>query len=151
VNVVAPLSLTPGPHKLTIRSPYGVAEQTVAIAAVAPAIFLVGNPATGAVVNSDGTLNGPSAPASRGQYVVIYATGLGAVARQGSLSAAVTPVTVVLNGVELPVLFAGLTPGYPGLYQVNVEIPTNTGPGLGLLLTVKQAEQVSNVVAIGLQ
>ena len=47
------------------------------------------------------------------------------------------PVTVVLNGTELPTAFAGLAPGYIGLYQVNVLIPAATPPGLGIPLTLK--------------
>jgi uncharacterized protein (TIGR03437 family) len=57
----------------------------------------------------------------------------------------------VLNGTELPVLFAGLTPGYIGLYQANVIIPAATPPGLGISLTLKQGGQRSNSVDLALQ
>jgi uncharacterized protein (TIGR03437 family) len=60
-------------------------------------------------------------------------------------------VTVVLNGVELPVAFAGLAPGYAGLYQVNVTIPAGTVPGLGISLTLKQGGQVSNSVIVAIE
>jgi len=83
--------------------------------------------------------------------VTIYATGLGAVAAQGKLSVAETTVTVVINSTELPVAFAGLAPGFAGLYQVNVQIPTGLAPGLGIPLTLKQGEILSNVVNISLQ
>ena|SRR5690349_9755617 len=105
----------------------------------------------GAVVNQDNNLNGPSSPLPRGQTLVIYATGLGAVRLQGDLFVVMNPVTVVLNGQELPVAFAGLTPGYSGLYQVNVTIPAMTAPGLALTLGLKQGAEVSNVVSAAVQ
>jgi uncharacterized protein (TIGR03437 family) len=151
VNAVVPSGVQPGSRMLQMASAYGVARQTVDISDVAPAIFLIGSPAVGAVVNQDGSLNGPAAPLPRGQTLVIYATGLGAVQDGGGLGVAVTPVTVLLNGVELPVSYAGLTPGYPGLYQVNVPIPVTTPPGLGLFLTLKQGAQTSNTVAVTVQ
>jgi uncharacterized protein (TIGR03437 family) len=149
VNAVVPASVSPGSHLLTVRSAYGISRQTVVVSAVSPAIFLAGS--AGAVVNPDQSLNGPSAPVARGQYLVIYATGLGAVASQGSVSRTTTPVTVVMNGTELPILYAGLTPGYPGLYQVNVVIPSGIPPSLGYSLTLKEGEQLSNSVPVAIQ
>jgi len=55
-------------------------------------------------------------------------------------------VTAVLNGVEMPVSFAGLAPGYTGLYQVNLIVPATTPPGLGISLMLKEAGQLSNAV-----
>jgi len=56
---------------------------------------------------------------------------------------AANPVTVLWNGQELSTAFAGSTPGYPGLYQVNVLIPTATPPGLIVPLALKQGAVVS--------
>jgi uncharacterized protein (TIGR03437 family) len=150
VNAVAPATVGPGGHVLTVRSAFGVSRQTVTVSAVAPFIFLIG-PSSGAVVNPDNSLNGFTTPVARGQYLVIYATGLGAVAQEGSASSTTTPVSVVLNGTELPILFAGLTPGYPGLYQVNVAIPAGIPPGFGLSLALKEGDQLSNAVSVAVQ
>jgi uncharacterized protein (TIGR03437 family) len=151
INAQVPPNITPGGHTLRVRSAYGAAQQSVNVSAVAPAIFLIGNPPAGALVNQDNSLNGPVNPLPRGQVLVVYATGLGAVTTQGQFSVASTPVTVVINGTELPVAFAGLTPGYVGLYQVNVVIPLTTPPGLGIPLTLKQGGQMGNTVAVALQ
>ena len=67
------------------------------------------------------------------------------------LARVITPVTVLLNGQELPVAFAGLTPGYIGLYQVNVAIPASIPPGLGISLTLKQGGELSNTVSVAFQ
>ena len=94
------------------------------VSAVAPGIFLTGQSANRGDYESRTTvLIGPSNPLPRGQSLVIYATGLGAVTQSGQLSVTKAPVTVVLNGTELPAAFAGLAPGFIGLYQVNVLIP----------------------------
>jgi uncharacterized protein (TIGR03437 family) len=151
INAEVPAGMAPGVHTLHIQSAFGGAQQAVTVAAVAPEIFLVGNPAVGALVNQDNSLNGPTNPLPRGKALVIYCTGLGAVTGSGQLSVATTPVTVVVNGAELPAAFAGLTPGYIGLYQVNVIIPAATPPGIGLALTLKQGGQLSNSVGLALQ
>lgn len=152
VNAQVPPSIAPGPHTLNLHSPFGSGSQTVTVAQVAPAIFLLSDGVTGAVENQDGTLNGPGNPLSRGGVLVVYATGLGSVtAGQNGLSTVNTPVTVVVNGIELPVAYAGLTPGFIGLYQVNVALPAATPPGSGVSLTLKQGGQLSNSVNIWLQ
>jgi uncharacterized protein (TIGR03437 family) len=151
INAQVPPDIAPGIHTLRVRSVYGVAQQSVSVSAVAPAIFLVGGPSTGAVLNQDFSLNGPANPLPRGQVLMVYATGLGAVARQGQLWVTTAPVTVLVNGQELPADFAGLAPGYVGLYQVNVAIPAATPPGLGISLTLKEGGQTGNTVVVALQ
>jgi uncharacterized protein (TIGR03437 family) len=151
INAQVPPGIAPGVHTLRVSSVYGVAQQSVSVSAVAPAIFRINNSSAGAVLNQDFSINGPANPLPRGQALVVYATGLGAVTRQGQLSVTATPVTAVVNGQELPVEFAGLAPGYVGLYQVNVPIPTATPPGLGVSLTLKEGGQLSNTVAVALQ
>ena len=151
INAVLPADVTQGSHTLRVKSPFGAAQQPVTVSAVAPAIFLVGTPPVGAVENADGSLNGLSNPAGRGQELVVFATGLGATNKKGSLSVTITTVTVLVNGIESAVDFAGLAPGFVGLYQVNVPIPPNSVPGLGVSLTLKQGGQLSNSVNVAIQ
>jgi uncharacterized protein (TIGR03437 family) len=151
INAQIPENVMPGVHTIQIRSAYGTAQQQVAISEFAPAIFLIGNPPSGAVVNQDNSLNAASNPLARGQVLVIYATGLGRVVRQGPFSVAANPVNAVVNGTEIPAVFAGLTPGFIGLYQVNVLIPTGTAPGLGISLALRQAGAQSNTVPVSIQ
>jgi uncharacterized protein (TIGR03437 family) len=89
-----------------------------------------------------------NAPAGAGDYLVLYALGLGAVTPSLSIGNgtpsspyeyAVAPVTVTIGGVPATVLFAGLTPGYVGLYQVNVMMPTGVAPGSQVPVTVSVA------------
>jgi uncharacterized protein (TIGR03437 family) len=151
INAEVPLTMAPGVHTIRIQSVYGSSQQTVTVSAVAPGIFLIGNPPVGAITDQNFNLVGPSNPLPRGQSLVIFATGLGAVTQSGQLSRTSAPVTVLLNGTELPTSFAGLAPGFIGLYQVNVTIPAGTPPGLGIPLTLKVGRQQSNSVLVALQ
>src|SRR5947209_6381956 len=70
-------------------------------------------------------------PAKVGDVIIIYATGLGAVDSppdngQGSLDKlrqTVTKPTVMVGGITANVLFAGLSPQFVGVNQLNVIIP----------------------------
>ena len=89
-----------------------------------------------------------NSPAAAGDYLVIYALGLGAVtppiavedgAPPSPYEYAVAPVTVTVGGIPATVLFAGMTPGYVGLYQVNVAMPGGVTPGSQVPVTVSVA------------
>jgi uncharacterized protein (TIGR03437 family) len=84
-------------------------------------------------------------PAAPGSLVIVYATGLGAVnppladgAAPGSvLTSANTPPVVMIGGVSAPVLFAGLQPQFPGVYQLNITIPTNAPTGSAVPIQIQ--------------
>jgi len=73
--------------------------------------------------------------AKPGDILTVYATGLGAVnppEQTGSAPAydsqpqtktTVATTTVFVGNVPATVLFSGLTPSFPGVYQVNIEVP----------------------------
>jgi uncharacterized protein (TIGR03437 family) len=151
INAVVPLSVAPGVHNMRVQSAYGSSQQTVTVSAVAPGIFLIGNPPIGAITDQNFNLVQPSNPLTRGQSMVIFATGLGAVTQAGQLSPTSAPVSVLLNGAELPASYSGLAPGFIGLYQVNVTIPAGTPPGLSIPLMLKVSGQQSNPVLVALQ
>ena len=80
----------------------------------------------------------PSRPAKPGDYISIYATGLGPVnvnvpagspAPAKPLANAQAQVDVKIDGSPGKVAFAGLAPGFIGLYQVNAEIPASAAAG----------------------
>ena len=95
---------------------------------------------TGVNVGSPGLL-GPvtSAPAKPGDIVTLYATGLGAtdsalapgeVATQAASLTGTLQVTI--GSVAVPasaVLYAGVSPGSVGLYQINLTIPASVPDG----------------------
>jgi uncharacterized protein (TIGR03437 family) len=84
-----------------------------------------------------------SNPAQPGQYIVVYANGLGAVdnpppsgeatpspTAAQPLAATLGTPTVTIGGVAAQVLFSGLTPGSIGLYQIDVVVPPNAPAGV---------------------
>ena len=151
INAEVPLTMAPGLHHIRVQSMYGSLQQAVTVAAAAPGIFLIGNPQQGAITDQNFNLVEPTNPLPRGQSLVIFATGLGAVTQSGQYSTTSAPVAVLLNGSELTTSFAGLAPGFIGLYQVNVTIPAGTPPGSGIPLALKVGGQQSNSVLVSLQ
>jgi len=91
-----------------------------------------------------------------GDDLVIFATGLGLTtpavragqaAPSDPLSVAVIPAEVSLDGVPLQVMYAGLTPGGVGVYQINVRVPRGIGGGDSVALAVRQGG-MSTTVAV---
>ncbi len=150
VNAQMPESVAPGEARLQVSSQLGTASGSVTILPAAPGIFLLNN-SQGAIVNQDGTVNGPSNPAPRGSYVSVYCTGLGATAENNSLQSATTSVGVVLNGLNLQPSFSGLTPGLTALYQVNFQISPNTPRGTMTTLSLVAGGQKSNTAVLAIE
>ncbi len=78
-----------------------------------------------AVHHATNTLVTDASPASAGEIVYFYANGLGAVADARTLR----EVRVTVDGVECEVFYAGLAPGFPGVYQINVRLPAGVASG----------------------
>jgi uncharacterized protein (TIGR03437 family) len=147
VNAQVPYGVSAGTAQLTLNSPDGAAQQQFAIGSVAPAIFSV-SAAQAAIANVDNSLNTPTNPAKRGSYLIVYATGFGAVSASG---AATTPLSVVIGGLTIPATYAGASSGGTGLNQVNVLLPAAMPPGLALPLYLTQGGVVSNTVTVAIQ
>jgi uncharacterized protein (TIGR03437 family) len=140
--------------------------QQVTIAAAAPGVFTVDGSGKGQGIivgvkaNGDQAVADPAHPVKAGDTLVIYCTGLGevdppstagAAASLTQLSYAVNAVTVTVGGVPAPVLFAGLTPGYIGLYQVNATVAPGITPGDQVPVVVTAASQSSTPVTIAVR
>ena len=57
--------------------------------------------------------------------VTLWASGLSPVQPGGDLQTTVLQPSVTIGGIDAHILFSGLAPGWPGLYQVDVEMPAN--------------------------
>jgi len=100
----------------------------VPVASTAPGVFSITQTGTGSalVTHADFSLVTPAAPARPGETVIVFAAGLGAVTEiPGSgLSAVTDPgLRVLFDAVPGEISFAGLVPGFAGLYQINVAVP----------------------------
>ncbi len=147
VNAQVPYGVSAGTAQLTVNSGSGSAQQQLTIGNVAPAIFSI-SAAQPAITNVDNSLNTASNPARRGSYLIIYATGFGAVSAAG---AATTPLSVTIGGLTIPATFAGASSGGTGLNQANVLLPATMPPGLALPLYLTQGGVVSNTVTVAIQ
>lgn len=107
---------------------------TIPLAPTAPAFFeWNGNFAV--AEHADGSLISPDAPAHGGDIVVLYAAGLGRTVpdvSSGALPQAAATILyasqlqILLNGNPLApegIYYAGVTPGFAGLYQINLLLP----------------------------
>jgi uncharacterized protein (TIGR03437 family) len=92
----------------------------------------------GAIEHANGTVVTSASPAQVGETVVAFVNGLGATspaaidgqaASSSTLSTVNDDVAVFVDGVEANVTFAGLTPGFAGLYQINAQIPSGVSNG----------------------
>ena len=130
---------------------------------VAPAMFqgakLSATTVQAAVINQDGSVNGPTSPANRGDTIAIFATGQGFIngappdggLPSSPLSTSYWPRIGIggqfvdsippLQGEKVPtgpggyVTYSG-TSGYPGLWQINVQIPMGVAPNLPAVLLI---------------
>lgn len=111
------------------------AQENITVAPTAPGIFTVNQNGVGdgAILHADFTLVDAAKPAKAGETVLIFCTGLGntaspvATGAAGSGERVTAAVTVTIGDKAAGVDFAGLAPGFVGLYQINAVVPTVTG------------------------
>jgi uncharacterized protein (TIGR03437 family) len=134
------------------------APMSVPLAQAAPGIFSVSFGVGQAIAygNSDGAIAAPGGsipglnthPAKIGDptSLVILATGLGPVdpplktgdkVTDGKLHPTVNAPTVLVGGVPAQVVFAGMTPQFVGVYQINIVIQPGTPVGDAVPLQIR--------------
>jgi uncharacterized protein (TIGR03437 family) len=109
--------------------------------------------------NQDGSANSTLHPASKGGIIVFYASGLGAVSpplAEGTVPPvsplSIAPgVTATIGGVSAPVQFAGLAPGFPGIYQLNVQIPPGAPSGTQELIVYSNGSSSQRAATVEVQ
>ncbi|HJZ96524.1 MAG TPA: hypothetical protein VKE70_08450, partial [Candidatus Solibacter sp.] len=167
INFVVPDGSAAGTANFTVTSPGGSQTFPGTIQTVAPALFsmngtgtgvaaataistIAGNPGVQSPVTvfqcSDSTCT--SVPIALGVDTPIYVTFYGTGIRNAS---SLSNVSATISGVRVPVLYAGPTPGFTGLDQVNVVLPlTLRGAGESNVLVTADG-QTSNAVTINVK
>ena len=165
INVQVPFNLPVNTeHQVVIRRAATLSvPESFLLAGAQPGIFTANLQGTGQgiIMGPDQvTLATPSAPVRRGDAIVIYGTGLGAVsppvaagspAPSTQLSRTTLPVEVRIGGAPAQVLFSGLTPGFAGLYQVNAIVPATSTTGDAVPVSISVAGQAGNEVTIAVR
>jgi uncharacterized protein (TIGR03437 family) len=123
------------------------------VVAVAPGLFeiVLGSERRGAVTDATGNVIALNTRASPGQVLIAYLTGLGEsdpVPGSPGLRASRVPPRVVVEGRAAQVQFAGPSPNFPGLDQINFVVPATTSAAREVELWIEQADRKSNVVAL---
>ena len=163
VNAQVPFDLPPDSSSqlvVKVGEAFTVPE-TINLSTVQPGIFTVNQSGSGpgAILDANFALVSSSNPVRAGDVIQIFCTGLGATSPpvpSGEFSPSsplattvtpVTPVTATVDGLDAPVLFGGLAPGFVGLYQVNVQIPAGVS-SREIELVLTQQGVASNTVTI---
>ena len=171
INAQAPFEVLPGEVSVQIkRGSETSAAQTVSVAAVSPGIFALSEDGNRPRRRLDREYSDhrsahrqhpgrETRPANRLEFISIFAAGLGDVTNRppngeppsgSKLSHTLETSSVTIGGVPVPPSFSGL-PSFVGLYQVDVQVPSEapTGDAVEIVLTIGGV--TSNTVTIAVQ
>jgi uncharacterized protein (TIGR03437 family) len=167
---VLPSGTTAGTASVVVtRNGNSSTPVTINVGPFAPGVFSdpAGAGCAIAINYSDGSLACPAGsipgltthPAKSGDLLIIYATGLGAVnvavangATPSQTATTTTTPVVLIGGVQASVPFSGLTPQYPGVYQLNVIVPSGVASGVvPLQLQFNEGAATTSAVTIAIQ
>ena len=161
INAVVPFDLAPKTqYQLIVQRGTAISVPvTVTVMAAQPAILSANGSGSGQGhiyrIDSAGSaaLADAQTPAQAGEVLIIYCAGLGTVdpnvpAGAGSLpggpvSNTTAPVSLTIGGQPAHVSFAGLAPGFAGLYQINAVVPGGVAAGNQVPVTISVAGQSS--------
>jgi uncharacterized protein (TIGR03437 family) len=98
---------------------------------------------------TDVSLNSLTNPAQGGNTLVIYGTGLGAIPGADNDKPGAVPVgsnvTINIAGVTTPAAYAGRSPDFPGLDQINFVLPANVPAGCYIPAEITASAVPSNL------
>jgi len=163
IDFQAPFSLTPGASATVQVTANGQtsAGQQVSVLSAVPALFTRSVDGMGQVMarNQDGSANSATNPATKGTTISFYASGLGVTTP--ALAAGTAPPTnplstvsgveATIGGVSATVQFAGLAPGLPGLYQLNIQVPSTAPSGAQELIVFASGQSSQKGATIQVQ
>jgi uncharacterized protein (TIGR03437 family) len=155
LNVQIPSELAPNQQYATIVSANGALTLPDQIDVV-PAVPGIAAFPSGQIIAQhglDSSLVDSGHPAKPGEVLVIYLAGMGATnpsVPSGNASPAAlvrVPPMLTVDGQMVPFMYAGLTPGSAGLYQINFQLPAGIRSG-NLTTVVTQNGVASNVTTL---
>ena len=149
INGQVPFGIAAGRGGFIVRTGVGLTDSIpFDLSIAAPELFLLENDQA-VVLNSNFTLNTPDNPAEQGSKVSVFFSGQGPVdppvasgrpAPVSPLSHVVGEPGAEVGGLDAKIFFMGLTPGFAGLAQADLEIPTGLFRQLPIKLSVGVVE-----------
>jgi uncharacterized protein (TIGR03437 family) len=160
INFIVPPGLASGTGQLTLNGANGpVSLGSPYISSTAPSLFSASGDGIGvAAATVENAQRSPAPAFSCGQngcaampinvsngsaYLSLYGTGI--------RGAAPGSVQVFMNGISVPVLYAGAQPTEPGLDQINVQIPSSFAGAGQVRIQVGIGGATSNPVMVQVQ
>jgi uncharacterized protein (TIGR03437 family) len=131
INALVPEDAT-GYHQVIVTSPLGSTSLGVLFETASPSLFTFTEPSGSTLAigyRADGALLATGATVVAGDVITLFATGLGQTERRGNLDWARLAPEVTIGGVRATLLYAGRAPEFPGLDQINVQVPAGVQPG----------------------
>lgn len=177
INYQIPYSTATGAATVVILREDGVAAYgAVNVNAAAAALFSADASGKGqaAAQNSDFSRNGDPAVnpqtkrARKGDFVVLYGSGVGAqllnantnqalavkdgeAASSNPLAVTASMPVVTIGGKAATVYFSGLAPGFVSLWQLNVQVPPDAPRGSAVEVVVSYGGQTANRLTIAIE
>jgi len=145
INALIPSTVGPGQQQVTVQTAYGTsAPYAITVnprqaGVYAPAAFRLGGKQYAWAILPDGTPVLPpnaipgttSRQAKPGETITLFGVGFGAVTPSipagmfvQTFNAVTTPLQILFGQAGAAISYAGLAPGFVGLYQFNVTVPT---------------------------
>jgi uncharacterized protein (TIGR03437 family) len=161
INLVAPVRLFALEQvrvAITVNGQTSAAE-TVNVAPTSPGNFVIFLDGTGAFLHDPDVVVTSLNPASRGERIAMFVTGLGNTSpppldrEQAPVPPAETVLkpTVTVGGITADVFFSGLAPCCSGLYQINFDVPLNSAVGNDVPVVVSIGGRTSNTVNLAVK
>ena len=134
-----------------VSAPYGVTVNAAEPGLLAPPSFIIGGTPYAAAFLPDGTLVLPAGalpgvntrPVRPSETITLYGVGFGQVAPfipagelVQQLNALASSFQLSIGGIAASVPYAGLAPGYTGLYQFNIVVPAVASGNAALTFTL---------------
>lgn len=151
INFLVPSKLLPGRTDVQVTvAGLNAPAAYIDLAPAGPALFELGEDLAIAT-RLDGSVVNAGAPGKPGEILTLYATGLGETTPPAQYGRIVTQAATIkqISGFRLlldgsavasnAILYAGLTPGFAGLYQINFKLPDEMGENPELRIAVGDA------------
>jgi uncharacterized protein (TIGR03437 family) len=159
VNFQVPWETSPGSAEIVVSvNGFAGSALSVPVQAAAPGLFI---DSTGRAIaeNSDYSVNTASNPAQAGSTITAYLTGSGPVnlsvsdgveASANPVASAMSQTSASIGPLPAQVMFTGLAPGFVGLSQMNIVVPSGLASG-DYPLTVTIAGKTSNAGTLSIK